>query len=422
MTARERAIDIWQAGVDAVRPEPLVAKAVTDLLPILAGAPRILVVGAGKASGAMAAGLEAALGELVGKVEGTVNVPEGTTARTSRIVLHAARPQGSNQPTAAGVIGAQAMLELFALAGPDDVAICLISGGGSALMPCPVDGISLAAKQQITQLLSASGATIQEMNCVRKHLSRIKGGRLVEAFCGARMISLIISDVIGDPLDVIASGPTAPDPTTFGEALGVLRRYQLVNVVPPGIVSHLKRGARREIPETPKVMPEWVENRLIGTNDVALYALLDRVKFYGYDIIGLVSDVVGETVEVARTHAKSVRTMTPKTCLLTGGETTVTLGANPGLGGRNQEYVLAMLVALGEAGMQGVTILSGGTDGEDGPTDAAGALADVDMLHSHAGDYLARHDAYHYFEPLGGLLKTGLTGTNVMDLRVILRD
>ncbi|HEY7423650.1 MAG TPA: glycerate-2-kinase family protein, partial [Gemmataceae bacterium] len=220
---REHARAIWQAAVAAADPFELVRMALTNPEPALAatlvGAERMLVVGGGKAGAAMAAGVEAALPNQLDRLSGVVNVPAETVRPLHAIRLHPARPAGTNQPTAEGVAGARAMLDLVRQAGPRDVGLCLLSGGGSALLPAPVDGISLQDKQHVTALLHACGATINEMNCVRKHLSDIKGGRLAEAFGERPLFSLIISDVIGDPLDVIASGPTAADPTTFDGAL-----------------------------------------------------------------------------------------------------------------------------------------------------------------------------------------------------------
>ncbi len=418
MTLRADALTIWHAAVDAVRPEPLVIAAVEQLRPLLASAPVIRVVGCGKAGAAMAIGVETALADQLDRVVGQVNVPEGFTATTKRIRLHAARPVGSNAPTPAGIDGARAMAQFLADAGPDDVALGLISGGGSALLPWPVEGVTLADKLAVTALLAGSGATIGKMNAVRKHLSRVKGGRLADGFRGRHFVTLIISDVVGDPLDVIASGPTTPDPTTYADALDVLDRYKLRSRTPASIVDYLERGVRGELPETPKALPATVENRLIGTNALALAAATRTAERLGYRVVSLGSAVEGETADVARRHAAIVRTLPPRTCLLSGGETTVTLGRQPGKGGRNQEYALAMALALGDT--PNTLTLSGGTDGEDGPTDAAGAITDSATLGPSAADHLARHDAYPYLDAAGGLLRTGLTGTNVMDVRLTL--
>src|SRR5947209_4997797 len=228
---RQHARAIWHAAVDAVRPEPLVRRALTDnalgIGQAVRAAPRILVLGAGKAGAAMAAAVEEALADVLDHVDGIVNVPAESVRPLRKIRLHAARPAGSNQPTAEGVVGAEEMLRLARSAGPDDVALCLLSGGGSALLPAPAEGVTLADKQAVTQLLHACGATINQMNAVRKHLSAIKGGRLAEAFGGKALWSLIISDVIGDQLDVIASGPTIPDPTVASGILEMLDELRI---------------------------------------------------------------------------------------------------------------------------------------------------------------------------------------------------
>jgi hydroxypyruvate reductase/glycerate 2-kinase len=433
---RDHARSIWQAAVASVDPFRLVRAALTDwplLRQALDEAGRILVVGGGKAGAAMAAGMEEALADRLERVSGVVNVPAETvrTLRANR--LHAARPGGTNQPTDEGVVGAEAILELVAGAGPDDVVLCLLSGGGSALLPAPVAGVSLDDKQAVTRLLHASGATINEMNCVRKHLSRLKGGGLARAFAGRALFSLIISDVVGDPLDVIASGPTAADPTTFADALAVLDRYGLAARVPPSVLDYLHSGQAGERPETLKVVPPSVHNVILGNNARALAAATRRAEELGYAVLNLGSFIEGETRPVATAFAGIVRgiraeglPLPPPVCLLSGGETTVTLGPDHGKGGRNVEFVLAVALHLGKDGMGNVVVLSGGTDGEDGPTDAAGALADKDTivraaaLGLDAGDYLDRHDAYSFFDATGDLLRTGLTGTNVMDVRVIL--
>ncbi len=438
MTSCEIAIDIWNAAVAAANPEDAILaecmRRYDELAPLLDRAERIVVVGAGKAGGRMAAGLEAVL-QVERNVVGLVNIPEGTPQITSRIRLHPARPVGSNHPTATGVDGAVEMLNLLGSAGPNDVAFCLLSGGGSALLPAPVEGISLEDKQAITKLLHASGATIDEMNAVRKHLSRVKGGRLAEAFRGRYLLSLIISDVVGDPLDVIASGPTAPDPTTFADALRVLEKFDLRGRAPASILDHLERGSRGEIPETLKTVPANIVNSIIASNAISLDAAKRMANERGYSVVDLGPFVEGETKEVAVAVAGIVRSIRsrgvpakPPACILLGGETTVALGANPGKGGRNQEFVLAMLDKLGESGMTGVTVLSAGTDGEDGPTDAAGAVATRETLSAarrlglSTATHLARHDAYAYFDATGGLIRTGLTGTNVMDVRIVLVD
>ena len=419
----------------AALPGPLVERffASDPLAERVRAAPRIIVVGAGKAGPGMAAGLEASLADRLDRISGSINVPEGLSANLARIRLHAARPMGVNEPTEAGVAGTDAMLAQLGAAQPNDVAICLLSGGGSALLPAPVLGISLADKLAVTRLLHRSGATIDEMNCVRKHLSRVKGGRMAEGFRGSLLLTLVISDVVGDPLDVIASGPTAPDPSTYSDAMNVLEKYGLAGRVPASVLIHFQSGKDGAIPETPKILPASVVRRIIGSSRLSLDAAAHEASTRGYTVVDLGSFIEGETQQVAVAIAGIVRSIqhdrrpsAAPVCLLMGGETTVTLGDNPGKGGRNQEFVLAILAKLGTAGMLGVAIISGGTDGEDGPTNAAGAIADATTLQRAASldltpeTFLRRHDAYSFFDAVGGLIRCGLSGTNVMDVRVVL--
>ncbi len=434
---QDHALAIWQAAVAAARPEDLLRQALADpsssLWTMLHEAPRILVVGGGKAGAAMSAAAEDLLADCLPRMVGVVNVPAEKVRPLRAIRLHAARPAGTNHPTAEGVEGTRQILELVAGAGPQDVALCLLSGGGSALLPAPVEGITLEDKQQVTRLLHACGATINEMNAIRKHLSRFKGGRLAQQFTGRALVSLIISDVIGDPLDVIASGPTAPDPTTFADVLGILAKYRLLERVPAAVRDYLKRGAAGLVPDTPKALPPQVTNCIIGNNAHSLAAACRKAEELGYRVLNLGSFIEGETRPVATALAGVVRSIRadgvpvpPPACVLSGGETTVTLSDDHGLGGRNQEFVLAAAAHLGAEGLRQVVILSGGTDGEDGPTDAAGALADEQTWRKAASlglspnAFLARHDAYHFFEATGDLIRTGLTETNVMDVRVML--
>jgi hydroxypyruvate reductase/glycerate 2-kinase len=428
---RDHARRIWHAAVDAVRPEPLMRHALADLTGVLRSASRILVLGAGKAGAAMAEAVETALADQLDRVEGIVNVPADAVKPLKRIRLHAARPAATNFPTAEGALGAEEMLRHARAAGPNDVALCLLSGGGSALLPAPADGVTLADKLAITKLLHQCGATINELNAVRKHLSAIKGGRLAQAFTGTAMYSLIISDVIGDPLDVIASGPTSPDSSTFAAALAVLDRHGLRDRAPPAVLMHLQKGAAGRIAETPKTLPGNVHNVIVGSNAEALGSAELCAEQLGYRVLNLGSFIDGQTRDIAFMHAGIARSIkeqsvpfAPPVCILSGGETTVTLSANPGKGGRNQEFVLAALLKLGSP--PGVVVLSGGTDGEDGPTDAAGAVADASTLKRAAelgldgSRFLERNDSYHFFHATGDLFITGLTQTNVMDVRVLL--
>jgi hydroxypyruvate reductase/glycerate 2-kinase len=441
---REDARAIWWAGVEAVQPRRCLDEHFHGFgVPVesLAQYDRILVVGGGKAGAAMAEALEHLLERHdvpLSKVSGLVNVPNETVIPLKAIKLHPARPMGINQPTEAALAGTNEILRIAESAGPNDVMLCLISGGGSALLPAPVPGVSLVDKQQVTKFLHECGATIQEMNAVRKHLSRIKGGGLVRHFRGAKIYSLIISDVIGDPLDAIASGPTAVDPTTFAEATAILRKFGITAQLPIAVISHLQEGERGEAPETLKELPTdkkgepLVRNLIVANLRRAIGVADHKASCLGYLPMTGRSNEEGDTTVVANAAATIMKTRARVAgkaqglCLIGGGETTVMLGPNHGLGGRNQEYVLAFLNKLGVDGMKNITVLSGGTDGEDGPTDAAGAIGDAELVTEASvrgldpADYLARHDAYHFFEPLGGLLKTGPTNTNVMDLRVIL--
>ncbi len=442
---RTHARTIWQAGVDAVAPARLIAAAVRvrggtlEVGPMriaLRSVGRIVVVGTGKAGAAMSRAIEDVLGpDLMRRtqLEGCVNVPDRTVEPLKHVHLHPSRSAPDNKPTAAGVDGSRRIRQIVSSLGPNDLALCLISGGGSALMPAPVNGVSLADKQAVTSLLHSSGAAIGEMNAVRKHLSELKGGGLVRAFRGRWLVSLIISDVVSDPLDVIASGPTAADQSTFVDAIAVLDRYGLTDRVPSSVRAYLHDGSAGKHPETLKRLPRHVTNCVIGNNATALAAAERAARRLGYRVLNLSSFIEGDSGEVGRVLAGVARgvrdagkPLTPPVCILSGGETTVRLGEDHGLGGRNQELVLAAAQHLGATGLERMVVLSGGTDGEDGPTDAAGAFADAALMRKarqhgiDPAEYLQRHDSYHFFDALGGLVKTGLTNTNVMDLRVIL--
>jgi glycerate 2-kinase len=384
----------------------------------------IYLTGAGKASARMAVAVERLLGKRI--TGGLLNVKHGHVAKLRRIRLNEC---GHPVPDEAGVQGAQEIGNIAAKAGEDDLLICLISGGGSALLPFPAQPVTLAEKQDTTQLLLRSGANIHEINTVRKHISSIKGGQLAALAWPAQVLSLILSDVIGDDLDVIGSGPTAPDSSTFLDALAVLEKFGLTNLVPPPVSERIRAGVAGEIPETPKSL-ERVQNLIVGSNQLALDAAAGAARGLGYRPLILSSFIEGETRDVAKVHAaiakevlSSGRPVKRPACVISGGETTVTIKGN-GLGGRNQEFALA--AAMDIAAISGVLMLSGGTDGSDGPTNAAGALCDgttiarAEKLGLNAADFLARNDSYHFFEPLGDLIKTGPTGTNVMDVRLAL--
>lgn len=444
---RTHAREIWMAGLDAVRAGPLVEAAlrVTDE-DIHVGEreiPRervssVTIVGAGKAGADMAEAAERVLLAGLGPdipIQGWVNVPDETARELRHVHLHRARQGHDNLPFEAGVDGAERILSVAGILGPRDLLLCLWSGGASTLLPCPAEGVSLLDKRDVTGLLHARGASIEEINAVRKHLSRVKGGRLADAARRGHVASLIVSDVVGDPLHVIASGPTAPDPSTYEDAWCVLETYDLIGdpATPGSVLACVARGLAGALDETPFRVGEHVSNHVIGANRDALRAAAGRARALGYRVVDLSSYVEGETAEVGvmlASLARGVRNegspAAAPACVIMGGETTVTLGPDPGKGGRNQELVLSSLIHLGRRELRDVLILSAGTDGEDGPTDAAGAFADLAVLDAamDAGfdpiDHLERHDAHPFFEAGGGLFHTGWTGTNVMDLRVLL--
>ena len=445
---------IFRAGVERVNPGALISAGLrlegsklnvqsesASLTIDLGQFERILVLGAGKASAAMAAGLEQVLGERIH--EGVVVVKYGHTEELKRIRLIEA---GHPVPDEQGVRGAEAVAALARRADEKTLVVNLISGGGSAILPAPFQAkgasgtlsLSLQDKRTATQVLLACGATIQEFNCIRKHISALKGGRLAELLYPARSLNLILSDVVGDRLDTIASGLTVADETTFAQALAIVENYGIEEKLPAAVVDLLRRGAAGEFPETPKPgdpVFASVSNVLLGTNYTALSAAAAKADQLGYAPVVLSSRVVGEAREVARvlaaialdTSAKGLMTKKPA-CLLCGGETTVTLRGE-GLGGRNQELALSFLQEIGAAGaaaVKGLYFLSAATDGNDGPTDAAGAFASADILERARKQqmsipgYLARNDSYHFYEAVGGLLKTGPTNTNVCDLQICL--
>lgn len=433
--SREQALNIWQAAVTAADPFERVREYLTapnnPAQQALEAGGGVFVFGGGKAGLPMARAVEAALADHLDRVLGLINVPAGNYPPLERIHLWPARPVGSNHPTQDGVDGVEMQLAMTELLHPEDLALCLFSGGGSALLPAPVEGVSLADKQEVTRLLHACGATIDEMNCVRKHLSRYKGGRLAQTLTetGCSVVSLIVSDVIGDPLEVIASGPTAADSTSFGDALAVLERHGLLAQVPASIVTYLREGVEGKWPDTPRTLPDQVRNVILCNNRGALNAAATEAERLGYRVLNLGSFLRGETRHVATALAGIVRSVRqdgvpypPPLCLLSGGETTVTLPGVHGKGGRNVEFVLASLLELGR--LDRVVVLSAGTDGEDGPTDSAGAVVDASFWEKvgdrSLSDHLERHDAYTLFDATGDLIRSGLTGTNVMDVRVIL--
>lgn len=385
---------------------------------------RVLVVGAGKAGAPMARAAEDALGDRL--AAGLVNVKRGHAEPTRTVgIVEAGHPL----PDEDGLRGTARIVELLASTTPDDLVLCLISGGGSALLELPAPGIALAALQLLTDLLLRAGATIDELNAVRKHLSQVKGGGLARLAAPARVVALLLSDVVGNPLDVIASGPTVPDTSTFADAAAVLARYGLTDVVPESVRARIEAGCRGELPETPKPgdpLFERVHVLLVASNDLAARAAVRAAEAEGFHALLLSTYVEGEAREVgkllaalAREVDASGRPLPRPCCLVLGGETTVTVRGD-GRGGRNQEAALGAALKL--SGVPDVLVACLATDGNDGPTDAAGALADGTTLARAAAlglgphDHLARNDAYAFFDALGDLLRCGPTNTNVNDL------
>ncbi len=388
---------------------------------------RVFVVGAGKAGASMASAVEALIGDRI--TAGWVNVKYGYTEPTERITVHeAAHPV----PDDAGLTGTQAMLDLLRDLTTDDLVLCLLSGGGSALMPLPVTGVSLDDMRALTDQLLRCGAPIQAINAVRKHLSQVSGGQLARRAYPASVVSLILSDVVGSPLDVIASGPTVADPTTYAHAQAVIERYGIQEQVPAPIRRHLMRGLSGNLPETLKVGDpelEQVHNVIIADNARAAQAAVEQAQALGFNTLLLSTFVEGEAREVAKVLAAlakevlaSGRPVPRPACLILGGETTVTVKGD-GQGGRNQELALAAAQAID--GLESVLIASLATDGSDGPTDAAGGLVDGTTL-ARGGALgwsiqtaLSRNDAYRYLDAVGDLLVTGPTNTNVNDLMAV---
>lgn len=425
MTLREAARAIFDAALLAADVRPLVLRS----LPAIEGvAGRLIVVGAGKASGAMAAAVEEGFGDRVHG--GVVAVKDGHLANTSRIRL---REAGHPVPDERGAAAAREILTLCGVAGRDDLILALMSGGGSALTPAPAPPVTLADKQKVTRLLLAAGATINQLNSVRKHLSLMKGGQLARAADPARVHALLLSDVIGDPLDVIASGPTAPDDSTFADALSVLDRFGVRAQTPVTVLDRLERGARGEIAETPKAgdpLFERVRNQVIGNNGLVADAAARRAAELGFTAHVLTRSLEGEARRVARewlTLARGIRAgrgpVRAPACVIGSGETTVTVRGR-GVGGRCQEFALAAAIEMED--LENAVILAAGTDGSDGLTSAAGALADcrtAARARERDGDPRARledNDSHPVFAALGDLITTGPTNTNLLDLYLLL--
>lgn len=436
---RDDALAIWRAGIDAVQSDRLVQ----DFIQVAEGLllcgdfelpldqiGKIAVVGAGKAGAGMAKGLEQSLGADLckRKLTGLVNVPADCAKSRGVIKLIPGRPAKLNEPTAEGVAGARQMLELVSSLQKNDLCICLLSGGGSALLPLPASGITLEDKLSVTRFLALRGANIAQLNTVRKHLSAIKGGRLASACRAGILITLVISDVMGDPFDVIASGPTFPDSSTANQAREILKQFGAGKESWFARVDAVLASSRPPQKPTAEVL-----HFIIGNNAVAVDAAGIEAESRGYSHAMTSSRKLEGDAEVLGRNlaqlAKQMRDNKGPDCLISGGEPVVAWsGAGErGLGGRNQQLTLAAVDELrGDA--HGLCLLSGGTDGEDGPTSAAGACLDeftytnAQSLGLDPATFLAKQDAYHFFKRAGGLIETGATHTNVGDLRVIVVD
>ena len=427
---RSQALRIFRAAVRAANPAEAVLRHAKIGGGVLTASRRkyrlsefenIYVIGAGKAGAQMAQAVEKLLGPRI--TAGLVNVKYGHAARLRRIELNEC---GHPLPDAKGEQGAARIAQLAQHASARDLVICLVSGGASALLPLPAPPVTLAGKQATTRLLLNCGADIHEINCIRKHISLVKGGQLARLAYPATVLTLILSDVIGDDLDVIGSGPAVPDRTTFLDARAILDKYAIWASVPAAIRERLSSGA----PETPKpgdAIFAKVQNLIVASNRLAVDAAMREARALGFNTMALSTFIEGEAREVARVHAaiaKEIRAarrpLKPPACVISGGETTVTMRGT-GLGGRNQEFTLAAAIEI--AGLKDVAILSAGTDGSDGPTDAAGAIADGTTLarsNLNAASFLANNDSYRFFDSIGDLIKTGPTGTNVADVQIVL--
>ena len=430
---RAQVLDILGAALDAVDPAEAVRRAMSldgDTLHVgdavfdLGQTRRVLVVGGGKAGAAMAQAVEEILGERI--TAGWINVKTGYTAPTCRITIHEA---GHPLPNAAGNAGTRAIVDLLHDTTTADLVICLISGGGSALMTLPVEGISLAALEVLTDAMLASGMPIQEINTVRKHLSQVKGGQLARLAHPAAVVALVLSDVVGSPLDVIASGPTVADTSTYWDALEALRRFDVFDTAPLDIRRHLEAGDAGKIAETPKPgdpILERVHTLIVADNARAAEAAQRRAETLGFHTLLLSTYVEGEARDVAavaaaigKEIASANRPLPRPACVLMGGETTVHVRGK-GKGGRNQELALAAALAI--QGWGNIVIASLATDGSDGPTDAAGGVVDGTTVERGAALGLAAraalsaNNAYPYLDQVGDLIVTGPTNTNVNDL------
>jgi len=426
--------EIFRAGLQSVDPEAAVQRYFREQAPDLSVFRKILVAGFGKAGFPMAQAVESLLGDRI--AEGLVIVKDGHGGRLNHVrVIEASHPE----PDARGMAGAGELVRMLSReSSTEDLVIVLISGGGSALLPLPAEGISLEDKQRTTKVLLACGADIQEINTIRKHISKVKGGQLLRSVNGASVLALILSDVIGDDLSSIASGPAVADPTTFRDCLDIIDAYGIRPSLPLPVLEHLERGwagGEGAPPETlkPEEFPaERVRNIIVANNRQALEAAAAEASRLGFKPLILSSSLSGDTRELAGFHTALAdeilaggNPLPPPCCLISGGESTVRLKGE-GKGGRNMEFALECARSLEKWGGRPVLFASLGTDGTDGPTDAAGArvtpetIVRARKMGLSIRDHLARNDSYNFFKPLGDLVVTGPTRTNVMDLHIVL--
>jgi glycerate 2-kinase len=433
-TSHKLVKEIFFSAVKSVNPYEAVKRYGDRILSTYArtGCNKTLLIGFGKAACPMVKAVEEIVPGLIHK--GMAITKYGHCPSSYYEGLSSIVEAGHPLPDENGLKGTAEIVKLFNDVDKKTLVVCLISGGGSSLLVSPAKGITLAEKQKVTDLLLKGGADIFELNTVRKHLSKVKGGRLAGIAYPAQIVSLILSDVIGDRLDVIASGPTSPDDSTFDDAMKVLEKFSLRERIPENVLAFLRKGVRGLIPETPKTgdtVFEQIENIIVGSNAIALSEAKRKAEEMGFHADILSSAITGEAREAGRQlvekaieikKREGIYPGTPR-CLISGGETTVTVKGT-GLGGRNMELALSFAKEID--GMNGITLLSAGTDGQDGPTDAAGAIADGGSIRTAKAlgldpeEYLRNNDSYHFFRKLDTLFITGPTGTNVMDIQVTL--
>jgi glycerate-2-kinase len=426
---RKDALEILEEGLKAADPKSSVKEALRNLKDELNKARRIVVIGFGKASIKMAEGCEEELRDKI--YDGAIIAPKGIEDKKLKIikVFEGTHPI----PSEVNVESAKKLISVCSNLTSEDLVICLISGGGSSLLTFPANDISLEEKKLTTDVLLKSGADIREINTIRKHISKVKGGQLLNFLKPAKVVSLILSDVVGDPIEYIASGPTSPDSSTFKDALSIIKKYNLVNKLPKSVVERIEKGVRGEILETPKPGDEIfnnVKNIIVSNNMKSLVAMEKKASSLGYNTIILTSYAQGESREVGKFLCAVIKQISSydipikkPACVILGGETTVTVKGN-GKGGRNQELVLSIVLNCKD--VKNFVFASIGSDGIDGYTDAAGAIADNFSLEDAVNsglkpeEFLENNDSYNFFKQTRDLIFTGPTGTNVNDFTVAL--